>query len=121
MQRDNRFRVRVLVTGCVEAAHLPNSGRLGELLVPGRTVWLAPADLRRNPQRRTAFDLALVEFAGRLVSVDARVPGQLVAKALRHGQLSGFEDYTTVEREVRLGESRIDFRLTPVLGNRPAG
>ena len=111
VRRDNRFRVQVRVTGRVEAAHLPNSGRLGELLVPGHAVWLAPADLRRKPQRRMAYDLALVEFAGRLVSVDARLPGRLVEEALRHGQLAGFERYTTLRREVRLGESRLDFRL----------
>lgn len=112
VRRDNRFRVQVQLQGRVEAAHLPNSGRLGELLVPGRKVWLAPADLRHSPARRTAYDLALVEFAGRLVSVDARLPGRLVAQALRHGQLPGFESYTTVQAEVRLGESRLDFRLT---------
>jgi sugar fermentation stimulation protein A len=95
----------------IEAAHLPNSGRLGELLTPGRKVWLAPADLQRSPQRRTAYDLALVEFAGRLVSVDARLPGKLVDAALRQGHLAGFEGYTTVRREVRLGESRMDFWL----------
>ncbi len=111
VRRDNRFRVQVQLQGRVEAAHLPNSGRLGELLVPGRAVWLAPADLRHSPARRTAYDLALVEFAGRLVSVDARLPGRLVAQALRHGQLPGFESYTTVQAEVRLGESRLDFRL----------
>jgi sugar fermentation stimulation protein A len=111
VHRDNRFRVQVKVRGRVEAAHLPNSGRLGELLVPGHKVWLAPADLRRNPQRRTAYDLVLVQFAGRLVSVDARLPGKLVADALRHGQLTGFEGYATIQSEVRLGDSRLDFRL----------
>jgi sugar fermentation stimulation protein A len=111
VQRDNRFRVRIQIAERIEAAHLPNSGRLGELLVPGRAVWLAAADLQRNPQRRTAYDLALVECAGRLVSVDARVPGKLVAEALRHGQLAGFRGYSTVQHEVHLGNSRIDFRL----------
>lgn len=110
-RRDNRFRVQVQIKGRVEAAHLPNSGRLGELLVPGHKVWLAPADARRRSQRRTAYDLTLVEFAGRLVSVDARLPGRLLAEALRHGQFAGFKDYTTVRREVRLGKSRLDFRL----------
>jgi sugar fermentation stimulation protein A len=111
VHRDNRFRVRVNVAGHVEPVHLPNSGRLGELLVPGHEVWLTPADLDRNPQRRTAYDLALVEFAGRLVSVDARIPGRLVAEGLHHGQLTGFEEYATVRREVRLGDSRLDFCL----------
>jgi sugar fermentation stimulation protein A len=127
VRRDNRFRVQVQVEGRTEAAHLPNSGRLGELLVAGRKVWLAPADVRRSPKRRTAFDLALVEFGGRLVSVDARLPGQLVDEALRQGQLAvrrgsrqaGFEGYTTVRREVRLGESRLDFRLEAGPGAAP--
>jgi len=111
VKRDNRFRVQVRVGGQIEAAHLPNSGRLGELLMPGHKVWLAPADLDRNPQRRTAYDLALVQFAGRLVSVDARLPGKLVAEALHQGRLTGFEVYTTIRGEVRLGDSRLDFRL----------
>jgi sugar fermentation stimulation protein A len=111
VRRDNRFRVQVQVGGRTEPAHLPNSGRLGELLVPGRKVWLNPADLVGSPKRRTAYDLALVEYRERLVSVDARLPGHVVADALRLRQLPGFEGYITVRREVRLGESRIDFRL----------
>lgn len=119
VRRDNRFRVQVQTGGRTVAAHLPNSGRLGELLVPGRRVWLAPADMRRNPRRRTAYDLALVEFAGRLVSVDARLPGRLVDEALRHGQLVGLEGYASVRREVRLGKSRLDFRLDAGPGKAP--
>jgi sugar fermentation stimulation protein A len=92
---------------------------LGELLLPGRTVWLHPADKHRNPQRRTAYDLVLVTFGDRLVSVDARLPGQLVGKALRHGQLAGLESYTTVRREVSLGQSRLDFRLEAGSGSPP--
>ena len=38
LARDNRFRVTVEVGGREVWAHLPNSGRLGELLVPGRRV-----------------------------------------------------------------------------------
>ena len=111
IQRDNRFRVQVRVAGRTQAAHLPNSGRLEELLVPGRQVWVVPIDLARRPKRRTAYDLALVEYAGRLVSVDARLPSHLVAEALQKGQLAEFERYTDVRREVNLGQSRIDFQL----------
>jgi sugar fermentation stimulation protein A len=111
VKRDNRFRVQVQVEDRVADAHLPNSGRLGELLVPGQNVWLTPIDMRARPNRRTRYDLALVEYAGRLVSIDARVPGHLVAEALRRGQLAGFTEYTTFRREVRLGQSRLDFRL----------
>jgi sugar fermentation stimulation protein A len=112
VRRDNRFRVQVQLEQQIVAAHLPNSGRLGELLVAGRTVWLAPADIARNPNRRTAYDLTLVEYQGRLVSVDARLPGHLIAAALQRRQLDSFGHYTKFQREVRLGHSRIDFQLT---------
>jgi sugar fermentation stimulation protein A len=111
LRRLNRFRVEIEFEGQVTSAHLPNSGRLGELLVPGQKVWLAPADLGRNPQRRTLYDMALAEYKSNLVSVDARLPGHLIAKALENGRLPEFECYTSVKREVRLGESRLDFRL----------
>ena len=43
VKRDNRFRATVRVEGHLVWAHLPSSGRLGELLVPGRCVLLVPA------------------------------------------------------------------------------
>ena len=110
--RDNRFRVQVQIGDQVAAAHLPNSGRLAELLVAGRRVWLTPAKPAARLRRRTAYDLTLVEHAGRLVSVDSRLPGDLVAHALRCGLLGAeFGAYSVVRREVRLGKSRIDFLL----------
>jgi len=109
VRRDNRFRVTVEIDGHPIAAHLPNSGRLVELLTPGRPCWLAEFD---NPRRKTRFDLKLVRYAGVLISVDARLPNSLCAEALTAGRLEPFVGYSDVEREVRLGGSRLDFRLT---------
>jgi len=106
--RDNRFRATVLVEGEEQWAHVPNSGRLTELFVPGRPLWLAPAGA---PHRKTAYDLKLVEYAGVLVSVDARLPNPLLAEALAAGRLPSFP-YPEVSREVALGESRLDFHLS---------
>ena len=113
VRRDNRFRVAVEVAGEVVAAHLPNSGRLTELLTPGRPWWLAAFD---NPRRKTRYDLALVAYAGVLVSVDARRPNGLVAEALAAGRLAPFSGYAQVEREMRRGTSRLDFRLSGEAG-----
>ncbi|MDW7991956.1 MAG: DNA/RNA nuclease SfsA [Anaerolineae bacterium] len=46
-----------------------------------------------------------------LVSVDVWLPGPLFAEALTEGRLPEWEKVTRVEREVRCGESRLDFRL----------
>jgi sugar fermentation stimulation protein A len=113
VRRENRFRVVVEVKGKTEPAHLPNSGRLGELLRPGRELRLAAMS---GPKRKTGYDLKLVCYAGVWVSVDARLPNPLLAEAFRAGSLAGFLDYTHLQSEVTLGHSRIDFLLTGPAG-----
>lgn len=108
MRRVNRFRVTVRVEGEEVDAHLPNSGRLTELLTRDRPCWLRPAS---SPRRKTDFDLKLVDFAHVLVSVDARLPNPLLAEALEERRLAPFRACTDFDREVVLMESRIDFRL----------
>jgi len=108
LRRDNRFRVTVLIHGKPEAAHLPNSGRLGELLVPGRQVFLAPVF---SPRRKTPFDLKLVRVGGTLVSVDARLPGPLLLEAIAGGRLPEFRGYTSLKSEAVYGRSRLDLLL----------
>lgn len=110
--RDNRFRATVTVDRVDTWAHVPNSGRLGELFTPGRPIWLAPA---MDPNRKTDYDLKLVEYAGVLVSVDARLPNPLFEEALTEGLLADF-DFPTVEREVTRRDSRLDFRLSGPAG-----
>ncbi|MER3400646.1 MAG: hypothetical protein C4313_05885, partial [Thermoflexus sp.] len=56
LRRLNRFVVEVRLGRRRALAHLPNSGRLHELLVPGYPVWLA----RREGLRRTRYDVQLV-------------------------------------------------------------
>jgi sugar fermentation stimulation protein A len=111
LRRDNRFLATVIVDGQEAWAHVPNSGRLTDLFVPARPVWLAEA---ANPNRKTAFDLKLVELPSALVSVDARLPNPLFAEGVKTGELAGF-NYPKIEREVTVGRNRIDFRLTSAL------
>jgi sugar fermentation stimulation protein A len=106
--RENRFRVTVEVDGQPVGAHLPNSGRLGELLLPNRRVLLAE---RPSPGRKTRYDLTLVDADGRWISVDARLPNDLVTEAIRAGRLSPLGGYPTLRREVTFGRSRFDLLL----------
>ena len=108
VKRDNRFRVTVRVEGHLVWAHLPNSGRLRELLVPGRRVLLVPA---QAPGRLTSYDLLMVDLDGTLVSFDARLPSRLLYEALRANRLEEFAGYAEVRREVTYGQSRLDLVL----------
>lgn len=122
VERPNRFLTRVLLDGPpgrpmgdpVEA-HLPDPGRLRELLVPGRRVLVRPVPLPPSgkPLRRTRFTLVLVETPDRkgLVSLDTTLPNRLVGEALAEGVMGEFDGWRLDRAEVRHGASRFDFRL----------
>jgi sugar fermentation stimulation protein A len=110
--RDNRFRATVLVGGAPVAAHVPTSGRMRELLLPGRTVWLSP---QPRPGRKTPYDLVLVEHEGALVSIDSRLPNALMAERLRRQGWEG-RPLRSLTREVPLGASRLDLLLEDEAG-----
>lgn len=104
-QRLNRFAARVQVDGADVVAHVPNSGRLGELFVPDAEIYVSPAS---SPNRKTPFDLRLVRIDGVLVSCDARLPPALLAEAHALGKLPQFRGHPLIEREVAFEESRLD-------------
>lgn len=106
--RENRFRARVLLGDREVAVHVPNSGRLTELLSPGRSVFLAEAG---SEKRLTAYDLLMVPLPHTLVSVDARLPNHLFREALEAGGVAEFEGYSVVRQEIPYGHSRLDFLL----------
>ena len=108
LRRDNRFLATVELRGREVGVHVANSGRLRELFLPGALVWLKPA---HREGRKTAYDLALVEAEGTLVSADARLPNALVAEAVSQGLLPILGSYTTSTRESTFGESRFDLML----------
>ena len=111
IRRANRFLAYVDLDGRETAVHVANSGRLRELFVPGAAVWLKPVAKAPDSGRKTAYDLALVEAAGTLVSADARLPNALVAAAAADGLLEGIGQPASVRREASFGESRFDLML----------
>ncbi len=111
LSRPNRFTCLVRLSGqrAPARAHLPDPGRLRELLQPGVRVWVEP---KSGAERKTAYQVWLVEQAGTLVSLNTQLPNLLVGEAMARGRLAEFARYTAWERERRSGESRLDFRLS---------
>ena len=110
VDRPNRFAAVVERLGARELAHVPNSGRMSELLVPGARVFISPAAVPGG--RKTRYDLTLVEHRGRLVSVDSRLPPRLLVEGIERGRVMELAGYDRVDTEVRLGDSRIDMLLS---------
>ncbi|MCH8744970.1 MAG: DNA/RNA nuclease SfsA [Chloroflexi bacterium] len=108
IRRLNRFAANLEVDGREVMAHLANSGRLGELLVPGYRMLLTPV---AGDHRKCPFDLALVDLGFTLCSADARLPNVLLAEAIEAGRVAEFQGYSRVRREVTYGDSRLDMLL----------
>lgn len=109
IQRLNRFDALVEIGGEAHHTHVPNSGRLRELLTEGATVLVREFD---NPGRKTRFGLLLARKDGRWVSVDSSsMPNKIVHEALTQGRFKQFCGYGEIRREVTMGSSRFDFGL----------
>lgn len=90
---------------------MADPGRLTELLLPGKRVWVRPAS---GAARRTRWTAVLVETpdgAG-LVSLDTTLPNRLVRTALEAAALEEVHPWSLERAEWPHGRSRLDFLLT---------
>ena len=103
IDRPNRFIAHVELNGKKETVHVKNTGRCGELLLPGADVILSHSG---NPSRKTAYDLIAVYKPGiGLVNIDSQAPNLVVKEWLQK------QDFDLVRPEYRYGASRIDFYM----------
>lgn len=105
LSRPNRFIAHVLINGKEEIAHVKNTGRCKELLLPGAAVYLyCPPE---GGSRKTMYDLIAVQKGERLINMDSQAPNVVAEEWLRI-------QYPTadIRREVFYGSSRFDFRIS---------
>ena len=80
ISRPNRFIANVSIEGVPVVAHVKNTGRCRELLLPGAEVFLEKSD---SPQRKTAYDLIAVRKTnGLLINIDSQAPNKVVREWL---------------------------------------
>jgi sugar fermentation stimulation protein A len=110
LARLNRFAARVTVDGRELMAHVPNSGRLRELLVPGAACMVAPHPASATT-RRTDCTLTLVHHNGDWVCLDTHITPRILAEAVETGGLPPFAGCHVALREAWYGSSRLDLAL----------
>ena len=103
LKRPNRFVAHVEVEGKEEICHVKNTGRLGELLIPGTRVLLEPAG---DTRRKTKYSLICVRKDDQWVNIDSQVPNKVAEEWIRDGNL--IENVTLVKREQTYLHSRFD-------------
>lgn len=101
LQRLSRFSARVLWRDQEVLAHVPNSGRLRELLAPG-----VRARVRPGGGPKTACRLMMVEHQQAWALIDAHLTNDILEYAVRAGWL--MPDPFDLRREVRYAGSRLD-------------
>jgi len=100
-ERVSRFSAWVIWRGERVLAHVPNSGRLKELLCPG-----VKALVRPGGGEKTACRLMMVEYEGSWAMIDSHMTNDILEYAVQEGWLMA--EPFDIRREVRFGESRLD-------------
>ena len=109
VRRPNRFVVECTLDGHRIAAYMPNPGRLWELLLPGRTLFLADAGTAGG--RKYRYTAVAVVRDGTPILLHTHRSNDVARWLLEQKKLPGLEDATIVKAEVTAGRSRFDFLL----------
>ena len=105
-RRLHRFAAEVEMAEGRETVHIPNSGRLQELLFPGNQVGL---NYEGHEGRKTRYTLVGAETEAGWAFIDARLPNRILAQAWR--KLPPLSVYDRVYPEKTWGSSRFDLAL----------
>ncbi|WP_298673829.1 DNA/RNA nuclease SfsA [uncultured Megasphaera sp.] len=108
ISRPNRFIAFVSIHGREERCHMPNPGRMWELLYPGTKLYVRHS---AKPERRTAWDVVGVERDGVPILLDTQYNNDTAARMIAEKKVPGWEDWQLLRREVTVGDSRFDLLL----------
>ena len=109
IERPNRFITIIEIGGEKYKSHLPDPGRLKELLIPGASLLVRPAP--ENKERSTAFTTIMVNLKGQWISLVSTLPNQFVKYSFQKNRIPIFQKYKLVRPEVTIRNHRFDFLL----------
>ena len=110
IERPNRFITIIKIGGEKHKSHLPDPGRLKELLIPGVSLLVRQAP--ENKERSTAFTTIMVNLKGQWISLVSTLPNQFVKYSFQNNCIPIFQKYKLVKPEVAIRNHRFDFLLS---------
>ena len=111
--RPNRFLGRVELEGKTVEVFIPNPGRMHELLIPGKRVFVRR---KTGAHRKTQYDMIGVWHDDVLISIDSNLPNRFMKENLINRTFEWFLPYEVVIPEPRVYNGRFDFRLDGAKG-----
>lgn len=106
IERPNRFLVRCHYNGKVVSAHMPNPGRLQELLLPDARLLIVPA---KGEKRKNPYTVVGVVHDDRVIMVHTHRTNAAVRALIERNAINGLKGATIIRSEVLHGNSRFDF------------
>ena len=110
VSRPNRFIMLIRAKGNTLRCHCPTTGRLGDLKLEGLPCLYSTSD---KPKRKTAYTVEAISITrskGTWVGINQTAANRYFEFFLRNRSLEKLAS-GDVQREVRLGRSRIDYRV----------
>ncbi len=105
IERLNRFVARVNLDGKILFVHVPNTGRLAELLLPGRSVVLVPSP------GKYPYKIQHVIYKDRPVLIDSIMSNRIFRDCMDSRSVPGLEEFQIVKREPTVGNHRFDYTI----------
>ena len=106
--RPNRFITIVDIDGKLVESHLPDPGRLKELLIFGSELYLRPENKKT---RKTRYTTVLIKYKNKYISLVSTLPNKFIKDSLLKNNLPIFKNYKIIKQEVKIGRHRFDFLL----------
>lgn len=107
--RPNRFLIRCEWNGKIISAFLPNPGRLQELLLPGRLIYLI--EEKKSRRRKTRYTAVAVKRDGHPIMLHTSRTNDVARYLIQKRRIPGLEKARIVKSDVQVGKSRFDFLL----------
>ena len=108
LRRPNRFVVEIELDSKEVKAHLPNPGRMWELLFPGVVMYVIYSG---GNGKKTDYRVVGIERDGVPIMLDTNHSNDVAALLIEEKRIPGWEDWNVLKREVTMGKSRFDLLL----------
>lgn len=108
ISRPNRFIAHIDIDGEEVISHVPNTGRMKELLYPGVPVLLS---YHSSPTRKTKYELRMIKKKDNWISVDSQLPNALAYEAITNDVIEELRGYSLIKKEITYQNSRFDLQL----------
>jgi len=105
IKRHNRFVAEVILNNKTVLVHVPNTGRMGELLIPGVEVLLKEA------HGKYAYKMIFVDYKGKAILIDSILTNKLFQDLFENNLVPGYEDCKIIKREPTFENHRFDFLI----------